>query len=69
MGRWTAGLFPADVSPLAAAADRLGEPEQSTGQLLRRALPMAVAVSGRAPSQLTVQDLDAQLDAQHSWFW
>lgn len=57
--RWTAGLFSDDVAQLAAAADRLGESELAITELLRRALPLAVAAAGRAPSQLTVDDLDA----------
>lgn len=58
MARWTAGLFPTDIVRLTAAASRVGESELSTTELLRRALPMAVAFTGRPPSQLTVADLD-----------
>lgn len=54
---------------LAAAAPRLGESECSTIDLLRRALPMSVAFTGRPPAQLTADDLDAlttaATDTQH----
>lgn len=59
MARWTAGLFPADVARIAEAAARLEVPDKTTTGLLRHALPMAVAFTGRAPSQLTDEDLDA----------
>ncbi|MQA17595.1 MAG: hypothetical protein GEV09_26985, partial [Pseudonocardiaceae bacterium] len=62
LARWTAGLFPSDLARLADAADRLGMGEDAVAQLLRQALPMAVAFTGRPPSQLTGADLDA-LDA------
>ena len=62
MARWTVGLFPDDVAALSAAAGRLGVPNQTATAWLRSAVPMAVAFTGRAPSQLTVEDLDA-LDA------
>lgn len=58
MARWTAGLFPTDIVRLTAAASRVGESELSTTELLRRALPMAVAFAGQPPSQLTAADLD-----------
>ncbi len=59
MARWTAGLFPDDVAALSDAAARLGVPTQTATAWLQRAVPMAVAFTGRAPSQLTVDDLDA----------
>ncbi len=69
MARWTAGLFPEDHTRLGAAAVRLGESECSTIELLRRALPMAVAFTGRPPAQLAIEDLDALntavTDTQH----
>jgi len=69
MARWTAGLFPEDHARMHAAAVRLGESECSTSELLRRALPMAVAFTGRPPAQLTIEDLDALdvavADTQH----
>lgn len=58
MARWTAGLFPGDVARLAEAAVRLGVPDKTATGLLHQALPLAVAFTGRAPSQLTVEDLD-----------
>lgn len=69
MARWTAGLFADDYARLDAAAARLGESECSTIELLRRALPMAAAFTGRPPAQLTTEDLDALdlavADTQH----
>ena len=59
MARWSGALFPQDHAGLANAADRLGLSGEAAGQLLRQALPLAVAFSGHAPSQLTVGDLDA----------
>ena len=59
MARWTAGLFPEDLARLAQAAERLGESERTATALLRQALPFAVAFTSHAPSQLTVEDLDA----------
>lgn len=58
MARWTAGLHGDDVARLGAAAARLGLPATTTSQLLRQTLPMAVALTGRAPSRLSVSDLD-----------
>ena len=59
MARWTEGLFPRDVARMAEAADRLGVPDRATTDVLRQALPLVVAFAGHAPSQLTVEDLDA----------
>jgi site-specific recombinase XerD len=59
MARWTAGLFPDDVAALSDAAARLGVPEKTATAWLRRAVPMVVAFTGRAPSKVTVEDLDA----------
>ena len=59
MARWTVGLFPDDVAALSEAATRLGVPPLTATAWLRSAVPMAVAFTGRAPSQLTVDDLDA----------
>jgi integrase len=57
VSRWVAGLFPTDVDRLVAAAARLGY--ASPDVVVRHALPLAVAFSGRPPSLLTVGDLDA----------
>lgn len=59
MARWTVGLFPDDVAALSEAATRLGVPTQTAAAWLRRAVPMAVAFTGRAPSKVTAEDLDA----------
>lgn len=57
VSRWVAGLFPADVERLQAAAARLGY--ASPQVTVRHALPLAVAFTGRPPRALTVADLDA----------
>jgi len=61
VSRWVAGLFPADVERLRAAAARLGyaSPEVT----VRDALPLVVAFTGRPPGSLTVADLDALTEA------
>jgi integrase len=61
VARWIAALYPADVERLNAAAGRLGVgcPEVTA----REVLPLAVAFTGRPPSSLTVEDLDALGDA------
>ena len=59
MARWTAGLFPDDVAALSEAATRLGVPDKTATAWLRRAVPLAVAFTGQAPSMVTVEDLDA----------
>jgi integrase len=55
--RWIAALFPADVERLCDAADRLGA--RAPAVAVREALPLAVMFTGRQPSVLTVEDLDA----------
>jgi integrase len=57
MARWIVGLFPEDVDCLAEAAGRLGF--ASPGVAVREVLPLAVAFTGRPPSSLTLDDLDA----------
>jgi integrase len=57
VSRWVAGLFPADVERLRAAAARLGY--ASPDVTVRDALPLVVAFTGRPPGSLTVADLDA----------
>jgi integrase len=57
MARWVTGLFLDDVERLRAAADRLGA--ASAAVAVREVLPLAVAFTGRPPSALTVDDLDA----------
>jgi integrase len=55
--RWIAGLFPADVGGLRDAAARVGA--ASGDQAVRETLSLAVAFTGRPPSRLNVDDLDA----------
>lgn len=57
VARWVTGLFPNDVNRLRQAADRLGA--KSPEAAVREVLPLAVAFTGRPPSSLTVDDLDA----------
>ncbi len=57
VARWVAGLFPNDIDRLRQAADRLGA--KSAELAVREVLPLAVAFTGRPPSSLTVDDLDA----------
>ena len=57
MARWIEGLFPGDVQRLRAAAQRLGAGAPDVA--VREVLPLAVAFTGRPPSSLTVEDLDA----------
>jgi integrase len=57
VARWIAGLFPTDVGRLRDAADRLGAASPEVA--VREVLPLAVALTGRPPSSLTVEDLDA----------
>ncbi len=52
-------LFPAGIAALRAAAARLSWAEPWTATVLRQALPLAVAVTGHAPSALTQADIDA----------
>jgi integrase len=61
MARWTAALFPAEVHRLLEAGRRAAvcAPED----LVRQALPFAVAISGHPPASLAVDDLDALDDA------
>jgi integrase len=61
MARWTAGLFPAEVRRLAEAGRRAAVPAPE--DLLRQALPFAVAFSGHPPASLTLEDLDALAEA------
>jgi integrase len=61
MARWIAGLFPGDVERLCDAAVRLGAADPDVA--VREVLPLAVAFTGRPPSSLTVEDLDALGDA------
>jgi integrase len=55
--RWVTVLFPDDVDRLRRAAGRLGA--GSPAVAVRDALPLAVAFTGRPPSSLRVEDLDA----------
>ena len=57
VARWVAGLFPTEVERLRDAADRLGA--ASPDVAVREVLPLAVALTGRPPGSLTVEDLDA----------
>jgi len=57
MARWITGLFPSDVERLRDAAERLGA--ASADVAVREVLPLAVAFTGRPPSSLSVDDLDA----------
>jgi integrase len=57
VARWIAALFPADVERLNDAADRLGAGRPEVA--VREVLSLAVAFTGRPPSSLTVEDLDA----------
>ena len=62
--RWIKILFPDDVARLEDAAARLGA--SSPDVAVRGAAQMAVAFTGRAPSALTIEDLDrlaAAIDA------
>ncbi len=61
MARWIEGLFPGDVQRLRAAAQRLGA--RSPDVAVREVLPLAVAFTGRPPSSLTVDHLDALCEA------
>lgn len=56
MSRWVTALFPDDIDRLHRAAQVLGAacPEAA----VREVLPMAVAFSGRRPSDLEIEDLD-----------
>jgi integrase len=57
MARWTRGLFPAEVRRLLDGGRRGGVP--APDEVLRQALPLAVAFSGHPPASLTLEDLDA----------
>jgi integrase len=57
VARWVAGLFPNDVDRLRDAAKRLGAASPEVA--VREVLPLAVAFTGRPPSSLVVEDLDA----------
>jgi integrase len=61
VARWIAILFPADVDRLNRAADRLGAANPEVA--VREALTLAVAFTGRPPSALSVEDLDALAQA------
>lgn len=61
MARWTAGLFPADVRRLLDAGERAAV--AAPKDLVKQALPMAVAFSGHPPASLTLEDLEALADA------
>lgn len=61
MARWTAGLFSDDVRRLSDAGRRAAVPAPE--DLLRQALPLAVAFSGHPPAGLTIEDLDALAEA------
>lgn len=61
MARWTAALFPAEVRRLLDAGGRAAVPAPE--DLVRQALPFAVALSGHPPASLTLDDLDALNDA------
>jgi len=57
VARSIAVLFPTDVERLREAADRLGA--GSPDVAVREVLPLAVAFTGRPPSSLSIEDLDA----------
>lgn len=59
MFRWINVMFPGDIARLEDAATRLGA--ASPRVAVRGAVQLAVAFAGRAPSTLTMEDLD-QLD-------
>ncbi len=61
VARWIAALFPADVECLNQAADRLGATSPEVA--VREVLSLAVTFTGRPPSSLTVEDLDALAEA------
>jgi integrase len=61
MARWTAGLFPVEISRLRASGERANVP--AADELLRQDLPLAVAFSGRPPASLTLDDLDTLCEA------
>jgi integrase len=62
MGRLTAVLYAHDVTELRAAAHRLAMNEPLCAAVVSEDLPLAVAFTGKPPSELTADDLDA-LDA------
>ena len=59
--RWVMGLFPHDIGQLQEAATRLGATAPEL--VVRDALPLAVAFTGRPPSALTLTDLDQIAEA------
>jgi integrase len=61
VARSIGGLFPGDVERLRDAAERLGAVSPEVA--VRDVLPLAVAFTGRPPSSLTVDDLDALCEA------
>lgn len=56
MARWTTALFPVEVRRLLEAGGRAAVPAPQ--DLVRQALPFAVALSGHPPASLTLDDLD-----------
>lgn len=61
MARWVERLFPDDVQRLRDAAQRLGASAPEVA--VRDVLPLAVAFTGRPPSSLTGDDLNALCEA------
>jgi len=62
LGRCAEDEYPSDFAILRQAAARLSWGRQFTEQVVRQALVVAIAFTGRAPHELTVADLD-ELDA------